>query len=160
MASFSKTFNFNFRRDHQKNFLWASRLWVCRQKEPILGYVPKKYERNNSGRNGLKKIKIYKLFNPFPPSVPVWHRLAKHSILILERIIKKNFLWSSRLWVGWRKEPILGYVPENYERKNSGSNGLRHNFLPVNQSDTVSFIYRVAYCTQIIIHLAKNVYLV
>ena len=28
-------------------------------------------------------------FNPFPPSVPIWHRLAKHSILILEGITKK-----------------------------------------------------------------------
>ena len=28
-------------------------------------------------------------FNPFPPSVPIWHRLAKLSILILEGIIKK-----------------------------------------------------------------------
>ena len=28
--------------------------------------------------------------NPFPPSVPIWHRLAKLSILILEGIIKKN----------------------------------------------------------------------
>ena len=27
--------------------------------------------------------------NPFPPSVPIWHRSAKHSILILEGIIKK-----------------------------------------------------------------------
>ena len=26
--------------------------------------------------------------NPFPPSVPIWHRLAKLSILILEGIIK------------------------------------------------------------------------
>ena len=26
-------------------------------------------------------------FNPLPPSVPIWHRLAKLSILILERII-------------------------------------------------------------------------
>ena len=29
------------------------------------------------------------LFNPFPPSVPIWHRLAKLSILILEGTIKK-----------------------------------------------------------------------
>ena len=29
------------------------------------------------------------LLNPFPPSVPIWHRLAKLSILILEGIIKK-----------------------------------------------------------------------
>ena len=28
-------------------------------------------------------------FNPFPPSVPIWHRLVKLSILILEGIIKK-----------------------------------------------------------------------
>ena len=30
------------------------------------------------------------LFNSFPSSVPIWHRLAKHSILILEGIMKKN----------------------------------------------------------------------
>ena len=28
--------------------------------------------------------------NPFPPSAPIWHRLAKLSILNLEGIIKKN----------------------------------------------------------------------
>ena len=28
-------------------------------------------------------------FNPFPPSVPIWERLAKLSILILEGTIKK-----------------------------------------------------------------------
>ena len=27
--------------------------------------------------------------NPFPPSVPIWQRLAKFSILILEGTIKK-----------------------------------------------------------------------
>ena len=37
----------------------------------------------------------------------------------------KNFLWASRLWVGRRKEPILGYVPKNYKKKNSGSKELR-----------------------------------
>ena len=30
-----------------------------------------------------------RIFNPFPPSVPLWPRLAKLSILILEGIIKK-----------------------------------------------------------------------
>ena len=53
MALFSKTFDFNFRRDQQKNFLWASRLWVGRRKEPILGYVSKNDEKNNSGGKGL-----------------------------------------------------------------------------------------------------------
>ena len=35
------------------------------------------------------KYKTYLSFNPFPPSVPIWHCLAKLSILILEGIIKK-----------------------------------------------------------------------
>ena len=34
-------------------------------------------------------IIFYRQFNPFPPSVPIWHRLAELSILILEGIIKK-----------------------------------------------------------------------
>ena len=37
-----QNFDFKIRRVHKKNFLWASRLWVGRWKEPILGYVPKK----------------------------------------------------------------------------------------------------------------------
>ena len=65
-ASFSKTFNFNFRRDHQKNFLWAS-----------LSYEHRDYESVDEFTN---------LFKPFPPSVP---RLEKHLILILEGILKK-----------------------------------------------------------------------
>ena len=55
MASLSKTFDFNLRRDHQKNFLWASRLWVSRRKEPILGYFPKNDEKKNSGGKGLRQ---------------------------------------------------------------------------------------------------------
>ena len=39
----------------------------------------------------------------------------------------KNFLWASRLWVGRRKEPILDYVPKNYEKKNSVHKGLRRD---------------------------------
>ena len=26
-------------------------------------------------------------------------------------------IWASRLWVGWRKEPILGYITKNNEIK-------------------------------------------
>ena len=47
--------NFNLRRDPQKKFLWASRLWVGRRKEPILGYVPKKDEKKNLVHKGLNK---------------------------------------------------------------------------------------------------------
>ena len=32
---------------------------------------------------------LYSPLGPFPPSVPIWHRLAKLSILMLEGIIKK-----------------------------------------------------------------------
>ena len=44
-------------------------------------------------------------------------RLAKIFILIERRDQQKNFLWVSRLWVGRRKEPILGYDPKNDEKK-------------------------------------------
>ena len=37
----------------------------------------------------IKRIQIEHNFSPFPPSVPIWHRLAKLSILISEGIIKK-----------------------------------------------------------------------
>ena len=58
MVTFSKTFGFNFRRDHQKIFLWASRLWVGRRKEPILGYVSKNDVKKNSGGKGLNMVVI------------------------------------------------------------------------------------------------------
>ena len=52
-----QNFDFNLRRDHQKNFLWASRLWVGRRKEPILGNVPKNDEKKNSVHKELKLTK-------------------------------------------------------------------------------------------------------
>ena len=62
-------------------------------------------------------------FNPFPPSVPIWHHLAKLSIL--RRDHQENFLWSSRLWVGRRKERFLDYVLKKRRKKNSRGKGLR-----------------------------------
>ena len=53
MAPFSKNVDFNSKRDHPKNFLWALRLWVGRREEPILGYVPKNDEKKNSEGKGL-----------------------------------------------------------------------------------------------------------
>ena len=41
---------FNFRRDHKK--ILASRLWVGRRKEPILGYVQKNNEKIMQGVKG------------------------------------------------------------------------------------------------------------
>ena len=45
-VTYCQNFDFKIRRDHQKNFLWALRLWVGRRKEPILDYVPKKRQKN------------------------------------------------------------------------------------------------------------------
>ena len=60
-------------------------------KEPILDYVTENDEKKNSGGKGLKKMKVYKfVYNPFSPSVPIWHHLAKFSIIILEWISNKN----------------------------------------------------------------------
>ena len=55
----AKKIDSKIRRDHQKNFLWASRLWVGRRKEPILGYVSKNDEKKYSGIKGLTKMKNY-----------------------------------------------------------------------------------------------------
>ena len=65
--------------------------------------------KKKSNGKGLKKMIIYKhvfkenenlqvcMFTPFPPSVLIWQRLAKLSILILKGIIKKKIIWASRL---------------------------------------------------------------
>ena len=41
-------------------------------------------------------MRISNLFNPFPPSVPIWHHLANLSILILEGTIKKIISYERR----------------------------------------------------------------
>ena len=84
-----RLFNFNFGRDPQKNFLWASRLWVGRRKYLILSYVTKKKnEKKTSFSNGLKKIEIYKfVYSIIVNSVHYKGHLTK--ILILEGILKK-----------------------------------------------------------------------
>ena len=41
------------------------------------------------GLGNRRPLERKDVINPFPPSVPIWHRLAKLSILILEGIIKK-----------------------------------------------------------------------
>ena len=50
--------------------------------------------------------------NPFPPSVPIWQRLAKLSILILEGTIKK-ISYERRDY----ESVDEGYVPKNDEKR-------------------------------------------
>ena len=73
----------------------------------------------------LRKWKFTKIFNPLLPIAYKSARIDKISILKLEGIIKKNFLWASRLWVGRGKKLISGYVSKNYEKKNSGTKGFK-----------------------------------
>ena len=41
----------------------------------------------------------------------------------------KKFLWASRLWVGWRKEPIWGYVPKKNNLVHKGLNKTNSHFI-------------------------------
>ena len=72
-----------------------------------------------------ESLKIFNSINPLWPWVTNSSRIAKISISKYEGIMKKISHWATRLWVGRRKEPILGYVPKNDKnKKNSGSKGL------------------------------------
>ena len=53
-VTYGQNFYFKIRKDRQKDFLWALRQWVSRQKDHILGYVPKNDEKKDSGSKGLK----------------------------------------------------------------------------------------------------------
>ena len=58
--------------------------------------------------------------------MPIWLRLAKLSILILEGIIKKiSYERRDYESVDEKSLAILGYVPKNDKKKNSGGKGLR-----------------------------------
>ena len=62
----------------------------------------------------LFKVSSAEIFN-VNPLTPSWiHKSSLTKILFIkyEGIIKK-ILWASRLWVGRRKEPILGFVQKN-----------------------------------------------
>ena len=59
MCPLSPKFKFYFKKGSSKKFLWASRLWVGRRKEPILGYGPKNDEKKNLVHKGLKTNVIF-----------------------------------------------------------------------------------------------------
>ena len=61
MCPLSPKFQFYFKKGSSKNFLWASRLWVGRRKEPILGYVLKNdKKKKNLVHKGLTQTRIDK----------------------------------------------------------------------------------------------------
>ena len=59
------------------------------------------------------------------PSAANMRRNAKILILILEGMIKKNSYERRDYELIDEKKLILVYVPKNYEKKNSGSKGLK-----------------------------------
>ena len=52
-------------------------------------YVCQDFILDLRAQNYTSEFLLLWQLNPFPPSVPIWHRLAKLSILILEGIVKK-----------------------------------------------------------------------
>ena len=79
------------------------------------------------------------------PSAHKSVRIAKISNLKLEGIIKKISKWATPLWVGRRKEPILGYVSKNYEKKNSGTKGLTEAIIKMNGYLELTVVYDMSY---------------
>ena len=53
---FCQNLDFELRRDHLKNFLWASRLCVGRQKEPILRYVQKNDKKSSGSSQKVREF--------------------------------------------------------------------------------------------------------
>ena len=112
-----QNFDSKIRRDHQKKFLWASRLWVSRGKKLISGYVSKNCEKKNSGTKRLKKMKIYKFLYSFTAycvqKCTNWQNFDSK----IRRDHQKKILWALRLWIGRGKKLISGYVSKNYEKR-------------------------------------------
>ena len=97
-VTYCQNFDFKIRRDHEKNFLWASRLWVGRRKEPILDYIPKNDEKN-SGSIGL--IRIFLQCTIFFPCV----KSSEGKGATYSTAVKSSLLCSCREQQREEKEP-------------------------------------------------------
>ena len=85
---FHRNFNSILRRDRQKNFLWASSLWVGRQKEPILGYVRKNNEKKNLDHKGLILNISYFAFNVYKFNI----KDSRAFFFIWKKFVFKDYL--------------------------------------------------------------------
>ena len=92
----AKFFYFNLRRDHQKNFLWASRLWVRRRKEPILCYVPKNYVKNNSCSKGLSIMFNLLRSKGLSEIISIWKKLENGRRSLLPAVLYLRYCWLNR----------------------------------------------------------------
>ena len=110
---------FNFIFDKFLSLWWTNLNRCCYQEkrsQPPVLLGPEPVEV--SSRTGQCFI------NPLTPTQGHWWPLSPKFQFNFEKGSSKNYLWASHLWVGRRKEPILGYVPKNYEKKNSVLKGL------------------------------------
>ena len=93
--------------------LYAVKL-IIKTNRSILGqfddFIFKLYKRSN-----------FFYFNPLTPRCP----LSPKFQFYFKKGSSKKILWALRLWVGRRKEPILGYVSKNDEKKNLVLKGLK-----------------------------------
>ena len=85
-GTFTQNFDFNLRRDYQKEILWASRLWVDRRKEPISYAMSRKTtkRRSQAVKSSLRGKKCNSMSEIFPE--------LKHPMLF--------FPWKRRLNLG------------------------------------------------------------
>ena len=81
------------KKGSSKNFLWASRLWVGRRKEPILDYVPKNDKKKEFRQQWVNKVLAWD-HEIKHPSV-CWRKLlfSIGIIVILISIQKYCFYW-------------------------------------------------------------------
>ena len=91
-------------------------------------------------------------FNPLTPSGNRFPLSPKFQFYF-KKGSSKNFLWASRLWVGRRIEPILGYVPKN-EKKNLVHKGLNYRW-----HDSSIYLALICYSTSnFFYHLIHYIY--
>ena len=72
----------------------------------------------------IKEKEIFKIYITLKCFLCVTHIYICEAVLKFwffflnkEGIIEKKIPWAPRFWVGRREEPILGYVPENDEKR-------------------------------------------
>ena len=72
-GTFGQNFDFHISRDHQKNVIWASRLWVGRREEAIwIRLCPETRRKKNLGSNRIKVITFWSQLDSKYHRSPYW----------------------------------------------------------------------------------------
>ena len=119
-VSFHRNYNSILRRHHQKNFLWALRLWVGRRKEPILGYVPKNDEEKNLVHKGLSPNKFWNFKLVYIKYIINSLYFLKPNLYIYAYISIYIFYWKNRNAITYVKnvpKPAKYPLPQRWQIK-------------------------------------------